>query len=209
MTHFLRSRHDAILIGVGTAVADDPSLNCRLEGVGGYGAVGLEGQPRPVVVDPRGRWRLGEGTRVLRLAREGRGRAPWVVTAREPEAEQARLLEGVGGAFIVLPTESRDGGGASFSWRTVFEALGKRHVRSVMVEGGGSIINGLLSSENSHLVDSVVVTIAPTWLGRGGVVVSPERKGNSSLPVARLNDVEWHQLGEDVVLSGFLNDREK
>ena len=41
MTHFLRSEHDAIMVGVGTAVADNPSLNCRLDGVGGYGGDGV------------------------------------------------------------------------------------------------------------------------------------------------------------------------
>ncbi|EHK99335.1 putative 5-amino-6-(5-phosphoribosylamino)uracil reductase [Glarea lozoyensis 74030] len=60
MTHYLRSRHDAILIGVGTAVADNPSLNCRIEGVGGYGGEGLEGQPRPIVLDPRARWEVND-----------------------------------------------------------------------------------------------------------------------------------------------------
>ena len=44
MTHYLRSKHDAIVIGVGTATADDPGLNCRLEGVGGFGGLGWEGQ---------------------------------------------------------------------------------------------------------------------------------------------------------------------
>src|SRR4051812_7789929 len=52
MTHYLRSKHDAILVGVGTAIADDPGLNCRLHGVGGYGGQGLEGQPRPLILDP-------------------------------------------------------------------------------------------------------------------------------------------------------------
>lgn len=37
MTHYLRSQHDGILVGIGTAMADNPSLNCRLDGVGGYG----------------------------------------------------------------------------------------------------------------------------------------------------------------------------
>ena len=67
MTHYLRSRHDAILIGVGTAVADNPSLNCRLEGVGGYGGRNLEGQPRPVVVDPTARWDFSEDSKIFQL----------------------------------------------------------------------------------------------------------------------------------------------
>ena len=37
MTHYLRSRHDGIMVGVGTAIADNPSLNCRIRGIGGYG----------------------------------------------------------------------------------------------------------------------------------------------------------------------------
>ncbi|KAK4945662.1 hypothetical protein LTR28_007989 [Elasticomyces elasticus] len=80
MTHYLRSRHDAILIGVGTAIADDPSLNCRLEGVGGYGGEGLDGQPRPVIVDPALRWKWTESSKIFQLAKHGRGRTPWIVT---------------------------------------------------------------------------------------------------------------------------------
>ncbi|KAL5345298.1 2,5-diamino-6-(ribosylamino)-4(3H)-pyrimidinone 5'-phosphate reductase [Pseudogymnoascus australis] len=78
MTHYLRSKHGAILIGAGTALADDPGLSCRLAGAG-EGDDPLSWQPRPVILDPRGRWGV-EGSKVLRLAREGRARAPWVVT---------------------------------------------------------------------------------------------------------------------------------
>ena len=204
MTHYLRSRHDVILIGVGTAVADNPSLNCRFDGVGGYGGEGLQGQPRPVVVDPEGRWDV-RGTKVLELAAMGRGKAPWVVTAREPAREVVEALQSLGGGFIVLE-RGADGG---IGWEDIVRALGERGIESVMVEGGGQVINTLLSAQNSHLVDSVIVTIAPTWLGSGGVVVSPERSDGPVCPVARLNTTTWHQLGDDVVLGGFLNTKEK
>ncbi|GAB7346362.1 hypothetical protein MBLNU457_5070t1 [Dothideomycetes sp. NU457] len=204
MTHYLRSVHDAILIGVGTAIADNPSLNCRLEGVGGYGREGLYGQPRPVVVDPEGRWDV-RGTKVLDLASKGKGRAPWVVTARTPRAELVQVLEGCGGGFIVL---DRDADGR-VGWQRIVEVLSEKGIGSVMIEGGGTVINTLLAAENSHLVDSVIVTIAPTWLGRGGVVVSPERANGPTCPVARLNTTMWHQLGDDVVLGGFLNTPQK
>lgn len=59
-----------------------------------------------------------------------------------------------------------------------------------MIEGGGGVINSLLLPEYFSLMSSVIVTIAPTWLGNGGVVVSP------------LDHAEWHPFGEDVVLCG-------
>ncbi|KAJ8108835.1 hypothetical protein ONZ43_g6305 [Nemania bipapillata] len=71
-----------------------------------------------------------------------------------------------------------------------------------MIEGGGAVINSLLG-ENADLVDSVIVTIAPVWLGEGGVVVSPPRTTRGAdRPVARLSDTKWVPLGEDVVLCG-------
>ena len=200
MTHYLRSKHDAILIGVGTAVADDPSLNCRLSGVGGYGGEGLDGQPRPVVIDPHGRWALGLETKVLSLARNDRGRAPWIVTMTEPDLETRQMLEEVGGDFIVIKEHSSDG---QLPWKTIFHALKFKGMSSIMVEGGGSVINSLLSPDNASMVDSAIITIAPTWLGQGGVVVSPARPADRySLPVARLRKTMWHQLGDDCVLCG-------
>jgi len=204
MTHYLRSLHDAILVGVGTAIADNPSLNCRIEGVGGYGVEGLDGQPRPVVVDPDGRWDV-RGTKVLELACKGKGRAPWVITARTPRTEMVKVLEECGGGFIILERDANGGIG----WQRIMMALGEKGISSVMIEGGGKVINTLLATENSHLVDSVIITIAPTWLGRGGVVVSPKRANGPACPVARLNTTTWHQLGDDVVLGGFLNTQKK
>jgi 2,5-diamino-6-(ribosylamino)-4(3H)-pyrimidinone 5'-phosphate reductase len=206
MTHYLRCRHDAILVGVGTAIADNPSLNCRIKGVGGYGGEGLSGQPQPIIIDPQGRWQLGPDTKILHLARQGRGKAPWIITTKKPEQENLRLLEAVGGCYIVLDaTASSSDARPSIAWFDMFQAVYAKGVHSIMIEGGGAIINSLLSAENSHLIDSVIVTIAPTWLGQGGVVVSPPRKAGSVLPVARLKQTKWQQLGDDVVLCGLLN----
>ena len=203
MTHYLRRRHDAIMVGVGTAIADDPSLNCRIQGVGGYGGKGLTGQPRPVVVDPQGRWQLTTETKILNLARQGRGKAPWIVTAKTPNADNAKLLEEVGGCYIVLePRISEDK--TSIAWLDILKTIKERGIESIMIEGGGVIINSLLSVENADLINSVIVTIAPTWLGQGGVVVSPPRSEGSTLPVARLQQTKWQQLGDDVVLCGTL-----
>jgi 2,5-diamino-6-(ribosylamino)-4(3H)-pyrimidinone 5'-phosphate reductase len=205
MTHYLRCRHDAIMVGVGTAIADDPSLNCRISGVGGYGGEGLTGQPRPIVVDPQGRWQLTSETKILDLVRQGRGKAPWIVTSRTPDAENSKLLEEVGGCYIVLESQTQTSEiKKSIAWLDILKTIKKRGIESIMIEGGGFIINSLLSVGNADLINSVIVTIAPTWLGQGGVVVSPPRSGGDSLPVARLRQTKWQQLGDDVVLCGTL-----
>ncbi|KAJ9657973.1 2,5-diamino-6-(ribosylamino)-4(3H)-pyrimidinone 5'-phosphate reductase [Coniosporium apollinis] len=211
MTHFLRSQHDAILVGVGTAIADDPSLNCRLEGVGGYGGRELEGQPRPVVLDPMGRWDVSEESKVIRLAGEGRGKAPLVLVSdcnmwREAGEERRKLLRSVGGHYIWVPSTEVNGRHV-MEWREIFSTLHDLGIKSAMVEGGAGVINGLLEPRNAELVDSVVVTIAPTWLGQGGVVVSPPKRVDQDgrrVLAARLKDVKWIPLGEDVVVCGRL-----
>ncbi|KAE9373716.1 putative riboflavin biosynthesis protein Rib7 [Stipitochalara longipes BDJ] len=208
MTHYLRSRHDAILIGVGTATADDPGLNCRIDGVGGYGSDSLDGQPRPIIIDPSARWAFNEQSRIFIFAKEGRGRAPYIFTANpSPPAEASELLEKYGGKYIPLHLNSTDMGHRQLDWKILLERLSQEGLHSVMVEGGASIINSLLEPQNQKLIDSVIVTIAPRWLGQGGVVVSPKRRTDESgvvIPASLLHKVQWHPLGEDVVLCGRL-----
>lgn len=206
MTHYLRSCHDGILIGVGTAVADNPGLNCRTAGVGGYGKEGLDGQPRPVVIDPNARWDFSEDSKLFQLCKQGRGLAPWVITAVEnPNSQKQALLEQYGGKFISVKMIRTHTGGHQVDWKDLFCALKFNGLQSIMVEGGGQIINSLLSPQHISLLDKVILTIAPTWLGQGGVVVSPERRfdqGGNAISAARLKNVQWYPCGEDVVMCG-------
>jgi 2,5-diamino-6-(ribosylamino)-4(3H)-pyrimidinone 5'-phosphate reductase len=206
MTHYLRSRHDAILIGVGTAVADNPSLNCRIEGVGGYGRAGLHGQPRPVILDPTARWKFTEDHKIFQLAKQGRGRAPYIITMpNAASGEQRAILEKCGGKFIALDTKITETGSHTLEWKDILRSLKTEGLNSVMVEGGAAVINSLMLPENLPLVSSVIVTIAPAWLGKGGVVVSPDRRiDDAGKPVAaaRLEGAKWYPLGEDIVLCG-------
>lgn len=209
MTHYLRSRHDGILIGVGTALADDPGLNCRIAGVGGYGGEGLDSQPRPIVIDPSLRWNFSDDSKLLQLCREGRGRAPWIVTTvHEPPAEKDALLKKYGGQYITLDIPTSESGKHRIDWNELLVTLRSNGLHSVMIEGGGHVINSLLEPQYMGLIDRVIVTIAPTWLGQGGVVVSPARRfdgeGNP-MSAARLKNVQWYPFGEDVVLCGQVN----
>ncbi|KAJ5935673.1 Bacterial bifunctional deaminase-reductase C-terminal [Penicillium verhagenii] len=204
MTHYLRSRHDAILIGVGTVLADNPGLNCRLEGAGGFGGLGRMWQPRPVVLDPTGRWAIRPDDRMLRTAVEGKGRAPWVVVSPGAPINPDRLmmLKGYGGDFLRIMEYNRNW---RLRWEAILRTLASEGIKSVMIEGGGTVLNELLNPEYTNFIDSIVVTVAPTYLGHGGVGVSPESKldthGN---PNAALNprDVKWTPLGQNVIMCG-------
>ena len=205
MTHFLRSQHQAILIGVGTAIADNPSLNCRIEGTN------LANQPRPVILDPNNSWNASNSA-CFQLAKSRLGLAPWVIVDHRMDAEKIEKLKEVGGTYIVMPREivtSQTGGDnlhAEISWSKILHMLWERGIRSVMVEGGAGVIRNLLRPHNLNLIDSVILTIAPTWLGEGSLLVSPpQREGGgdgAKVPAVRLKEITWHQFGEDVVLYG-------
>lgn len=214
MTHYLRARHDGILVGIGTVLADDPGLNCRLLGVGGYGGIKSNRQPRPVIVDPHGKFLdVAAASKVVQLARDGKGLGAWVVMSWTNDSEilgRVRkidaVLEEVGGKVVMIKKDHPRSDGR-INWMDLLHKLKREGLDSVMIEGGGTVINDLLRAEHQHLISSVMVTIAPTWLGQGGVVVSPERQvsdGGTSLPVARLKTPKWYPLGEDVVLAGRL-----
>ena len=206
MTHYLRSLHDAILIGVRTAMADDPSLNCRLSGVGGYGGNGVERQPRPIIIDPDGRLQIRPEMRILQTVSEGKGKAPWVVVKRSTtlRIESVNILKSFGGEYLQIVSEPN---GRDISWSNIFKALFGNGLRSIMVEGGGIILSELLKPYYAHLLDSVVVTIAPTYMGKSGTAVSPDTTlDQHGLPMAtRLTNVRWQPMGdEDVVMCGNL-----
>jgi len=241
MTHYLRSRHDGILIGVGTAIADDPSLNCRTEGVGGYNnqeesddpvkattvtALGgeedegtesdpLPGQPRPIILDPNRRWHFTHESRIFQTVREEKGKAPYILTRASSrqgsgEAERWRILCEHGGSFKCPKEETKDKSkrmksGSRWSWKYILEFLYKEaDIKSLMIEGGGEVINDLLGrKENLELIDSVVLTIAPVYLGKGGVNVCPDGKkvDVKKVPAVNFKDVGWNVLGCDVVMA--------
>lgn len=181
MTHYLRSHHDAILIGSGTVLADDPGLNCRLEG---------EQSPRPIIVDPHFKW-CYKGSKMERLVLAGEAKEPWVIVNEEcSEFEKIEYLERHGGVVIML----RSGDG-HIDWDVLCHALKRSQIDSVMIEGGARVINEML--EKPGLVDSLIVTIGPVYLGNMGVQVSPSSN-------VQLSNVSWWSGIQDSIMCANL-----
>jgi 3,4-dihydroxy 2-butanone 4-phosphate synthase/GTP cyclohydrolase II len=176
MTHGLRASHEAILVGIGTVLADNPRLNVRL-------APGRD--PQPVVVDSR--LRFPPYANLLK-----NGRAPWIATHEGADAERQHVLEVAGAKVLRLP-----GNNGWVDLAGLLAYLGSMGINSLMVEGGAQIITSFLAS---RLVDQVVLTIAPLLVGGLRVV---DHQGHSSLRrLPRLQNLSYQQLGEDLVLRG-------
>ncbi|RCK63433.1 2,5-diamino-6-ribosylamino-4(3H)-pyrimidinone 5'-phosphate reductase [Candida viswanathii] len=184
MTHYLRSKHDAILVGIGTVLADDPKLNCRY---------GDKSNIRPVILDPRGVWEY-EKSALRGICDDGAGLAPFVIVDEraEPTTESINAVELQGGKYVKLPLiDNRED-----NWGLILEKLWELGIKSVMVEGGAKVINDLLVN-NDGLVDSLIITVAPVFLGKAGVDVSPNHQIN-------LKDMTWWTGVQDSVLAARL-----
>ncbi|ERF69625.1 hypothetical protein EPUS_03617 [Endocarpon pusillum Z07020] len=204
MTHYLRYRHDAILVGVRTALIDNPALNCRLEGAGGYGGKAGANQPRPIIVDPHARLVIHPDMRMLQMVKQGKAKGPWIIIASNtsPHPVAVRILKAHHGEYIKVHYGYHPGEPAGFDWPSIFGILHNEGIKSVMVEGGGCVLSELLRGQHSSLISSLIVTVAPTFLGKGGVPVSPDpRFDTQGQPMAtRLRDVKWQAMGQDDVI---------
>lgn len=179
--HELRACHDAVLVGIGTVLYDDPRLTVRL--VPGP-------DPLRVVVDTRARIPLG-----CNLLSHGAERTIVFVGEGAPEAhiDQIRAR----GARVLM---CRQDDGGRLDLGDLLARLAGEGVRSVMVEGGSGIITSLLAA---GLVDRLVVSIAPKVLGAGLDAVGD--LGIRGLADALVFDqLEVRRLGPDILFDGRL-----
>ncbi len=178
LTHRLRARHDAILVGVGTVLADDPRLTVRL----------VDGRnPRPLVLDSRLRT-----PPEAQLLRDGELR-PWIVTTERADPERAGALEAAGARIVRLPANDRGRVGL----RGLLTFLQSEGLRSVMVEGGARVITSFL---REGFVDRLAITVAPVLVGGLRAVEDLPGEREASLP--RLRHPRYRWLGDNLVLVG-------
>lgn len=181
--HELRARHDAILVGIGTVLADDPRLTVRL----------VPGRdPLRIVLDSG--LRIPHEAAVLR---DGAARGTVVACVAGAAPDRQAALEVLGATVLALPPGAE--GGVDLA--ALLAALGARGVRSLMVEGGARLITALL---RARLADRLAVCVAPKILGEGISAVGD--LGITCLANAcTLQDVTVTLCGADVIMEGRLD----
>ena len=176
--HSLRGFYSAVLVGSGTALADDPMLNCRLPGAH---------QPLRVIVDSK--LRLPLDCNICRTA----GTYDTLV-ACAGENEKAEALRRMGITVVCLP----DGRGR-VDLSSLMRELGKMQISSVLIEGGGEIAESALSS---GIVNHVYAYIAPKIFGGKDAKSPVEGLGIEALEdCTRLENLRITQTGEDILMS--------
>lgn len=167
--HRLRSLVDAVVVGVGTAIADDPQLTVRR--VAGP-------HPARVVLDPNGRL----PARARLFAKDGVRRL--VITA-----EQARTADTPDAEVLVLPAT-----GGRIAPLAILAALAEHGLRRVLIEGGADTVSRFLTA---GCLDHLHVVVAPIILGAGraSLILPPLERADHALRMP----IRAHQLDDEVL----------
>ena len=148
--HLLRATHDAILVGTGTVLADDPQLTCRLPGLAGR-------SPVRVMLDRQLRVPLD-----ARLITEARQVPTWLVTLPSADPQTQEALRKTGVEIIEGSTDAA----GQLDLAAALQRLGERGLTCLLVEGGGQLAAALL---RAGLVDRLIWLHAPLLLGGDAV----------------------------------------
>jgi len=175
----LRAQSDAIMVGSGTALADDPILTCRLPGMTGY-------SPVRVVLDAR--LRLPLGSRLVHSARE----VPlWVVAAADAPPTAKKILEAAGVTVLAVPR-----GGAGLDLTAVLRLLAERGISRLMVEAGPILAAALLHAD---LVDEAALFRSDRRVGADGIDALEGLPLTALTQSPRLTTVSGEAVGADRV----------
>lgn len=182
LSHALRALHDAILIGIGTVLADDPQLTVRLED---------GSNPRPIIVDSN-----------LRTPADSRFLAspklrPIIATTQPADHRRADTLRSTGATILTLPADENGLVELQTLLETVWDQEG---ITTVMVEGGAGIITSFLDQQ---LAEFLVLTIAPMILG--GFRGVGKFGTDEAVHLPDISAQRYQQIGRDMILWGQLD----
>ncbi len=188
--HELRNQLDALLIGVGTALIDNPSLTTRLEeqGRGGDGR-----DPLRVILDSD--LRLPPEAKMLCQKSEA---ATWIFCGKQASSRRQEQLEQAGAVIHRIPAD-QDG---QLDLHQVLKRLGDADITSVLVEGGAAAHGSFLRGQ---LVDQVVLFIAPYFIGDKGTPLLEHYSIGEAGGALELIEKTTEEVGRDVLIQGLIS----
>jgi diaminohydroxyphosphoribosylaminopyrimidine deaminase/5-amino-6-(5-phosphoribosylamino)uracil reductase len=178
--HLMRARYDAVMVGVGTATADDPELTCRLPGL-------WPRQPVRIVVDARLRLPL-----TAKLVRGAREIPTWIVTRDDADGHRAEALEALGVELIRLPASES----GYPDPKEMLGAIGKRGVTRLLVEGGATVAAVLL---RARLVDRIAWFRSGAVMGGDGIPAVEAYGVDALTDMAQFERRSVLRLGADIL----------
>lgn len=185
--HRLRHRVDAILVGIETALADDPQLTTRLPRRRGR-------DPIRVVLDSR--LRLPLTVKLLHLDSP----APtWVACTTAAPKEKIRVIKDLGTEILVFPPEA-----GRVPLKPLLDLLGKQQVQSLLVEGGAEVLGAFF---DQNLVNQFYFFFAPKILGGRNAPGVLGGEGVGHLKDAhQARDLTIRRIEQDILVTGYLPD---
>ena len=175
LTHQIRAASDAILIGIGTLLADDPRLTARL-------AKGSN--PQPIILDTHLRTPLS-----ARLVTQS-DLSPWIINAKDNHSNQIEALKNAGATPLPCGT-AQDG---KIDLHALMAMLAQMQINSLMVEGGAKVITSFI---HSRLIDQFIITVSPRLVGGLPVIDANGLNLNTNLT---LGHVSYQRLGDDLII---------
>ena len=180
--HRMRSEADAIMVGIGTVLRDDPRLTARRQGRT------TSGGPARVILDST--LRIALSARVLQKPGD-----PILITTRQASAQKIKRLQKAGASVLVLPS---DRGRVSFP--ASLRALAKRGITSVLLEGGSELNAAAM---RTGTINRVALFVAPLLLGGQDAKSVIGGKSPSGLAQAvTIEDATVRRLGRDLLIEG-------
>jgi diaminohydroxyphosphoribosylaminopyrimidine deaminase/5-amino-6-(5-phosphoribosylamino)uracil reductase len=181
-----RSECDAVAVGIGTALHDDPLLTVRVEGV--------HRQPRRIVFDSDARLPLKSN-----LMRSAPGVPVTVVVSRAARRTATEALETAGAEVIVATGENE-----AARVRSALDHLGAQQVTSILLEGGPHLAGAFLDAGE---IDEVRLFLAPLVLGGRSSRATLEGEGVETVADAmRALTLDCERVGDDLLVSARLRE---
>lgn len=193
--HLLRSRVDAVMVGAGTILQDDPLLTSRC--VSGYrvqGAgfrAGKIKQPVKIIVDDA----LKIPLTAKIFGKDSPAKVIIATTKKGPKSRAAKFEKM--GIEVLIIKEKND----KVDLRELMKELGKREITSVMVEGGGELIGSLV---DERLADKFLIFVAPKIIGGRDAVTSVEGLGAKYVSAAlQLKNIKYRRFSKDLLIEAY------